>query len=114
LTKCVSEKFPWKSVSRRTSFQDAADRDISSRFVAFSARTTSKQRGTLAWKDEYTGYRVDSFVMAKISKISLDSISCGGLEEGARTIRLAITRLGTVALSKRITKTISLKTITFR
>jgi len=117
LAKCVSEKFRWKSVSRRTSFQDAADRDISSRFVAFSARTTSKQRGTLARKDEYTGYRVDSFVMAKISKISLDSISCGGIE-GARTIRLAITRLGThlgtVALSKRITKTISLKTITLR
>jgi hypothetical protein len=55
--------------------------------------------------------------MAKISKISLDSISCGGIE-GARTIRLAMTRLGThlgtVALSKRITKTISLKTITLR
>jgi hypothetical protein len=112
LTIRVSEKFRWKSVSRRTSFQDTADRDISSRFVAFSARTTSKQRGTLAWKDEYAGYRVDSFVMAKISKISLDSISCGGIE-GARTIRLAITRLGTDTLSKRITKTISLKTITF-
>ena len=50
--------------------------------------------------------------MAKISKISLDSISCSGIE-GARTIRLAITRLGTDKLSKRITKTISLKTITF-
>jgi len=63
------------------------------------------------------GYRVDSFVMAKISSISLDSISCGGISSGARTTRLAITRLdthlGTVALSKRITKTISLKTITF-
>ena len=56
--------------------------------------------------------------MAKISSISLDSISCGGIRSGARTIRLAITRLdthlGTVVPSKRITKTISLKTITFR
>jgi hypothetical protein len=60
--------------------------------------------------------------MAKISSISLDSISCGGFSSGARTTRLAITLLntlagtvpGTVALSKRITKTISLKTITFR
>ena len=55
--------------------------------------------------------------MAKISSISLDSISCGGISSGARTIRLAITRLDTqlsmAALSKRITKTISLKTITF-
>jgi hypothetical protein len=55
--------------------------------------------------------------MAKISSISLDSISCGGISSGARTIRLAITRLdtllGTVSPSKRITKTISLKTITF-
>jgi hypothetical protein len=76
-----------------------------------------KTRGTLARRDEYAGYRVDSFVMAKISSISLDSISCGGFSSGARTTRLAITRLdthlGTVALSKRITKTISLKTITF-
>ncbi len=63
--------------------------------------------------DEYAGYRVDSFVMAKISKISQDSISCGGIE-GARTNRLAITRLSTVTCLKRITKTISLKTITFR
>jgi len=97
---------------------DAADRDISSRFVAFSARTTSKRRETLACRGEYAGYRVDSFVMAKISSISLDSISCGGFSSGARTTRLAITLLntlaGTVALSKRITKTISLKTITFR
>ena len=51
--------------------------------------------------------------MAKISKISLDSISCSGIE-GARTNRLAITRLSTVTCLKRITKTISLKTITFR
>ena len=51
--------------------------------------------------------------MAKISKISLDSISCSGGSSRARTIRLAITRLGTDTLSKRITKTISLKTITF-
>jgi hypothetical protein len=41
LTPRVSEKFRWESVSRRTSLSDAADRDISSRFVAFSARTTS-------------------------------------------------------------------------
>jgi hypothetical protein len=56
--------------------------------------------------------------MAKISSISPDSISCGGFSSGARTTRLAITLLntlaGTVALSKRITKTISFKTITFR
>lgn len=51
--------------------------------------------------------------MAKISKISQDSISCGGIE-GARTIRLAITRLNTRTCLKRITKTISLKTITLR
>ena len=59
--------------------------------------------------------------MAKISSISLDSISCGGISSGARTIRLAMTRLDTqlstaapsIVPSKRITKTISLKTITF-
>jgi hypothetical protein len=51
--------------------------------------------------------------MAKISKISQDLISCGGIEN-ARTIRLAITRLSTVTCLKSITKTISLKTITLR
>jgi hypothetical protein len=59
--------------------------------------------------------------MAKISKISQDLISCGGIEH-ARTIRLAITRLGTQLgkaallerIKRRITKTISLKTITLR
>jgi hypothetical protein len=56
-------------------------------------------------------YRVDCFLMAKISQISLDSISRG---ETARAIRLAvITRVGTSSTSKRITK-ISHKTITIR
>lgn len=49
--------------------------------------------------------------MAKISQISLDSISRG---ETARAIRLAtVTRIGTSCTSKRITK-ISHKTITIR
>jgi hypothetical protein len=53
-------------------------------------------------------YRVDCFLMAKISQISLDSISRG---ETARAIGLAIsTRIGA---AKRITK-ISHKTITIR
>ncbi|WP_125477792.1 hypothetical protein [Caballeronia terrestris] len=57
------------------------------------------------------GYRVDCFLMAKISQISLDSISRG---ETARAIRLAtVTRIGTSSTSKRITK-ISHKTITIR
>jgi hypothetical protein len=59
-------------------------------------------------KAETAGYRVDSIVMAKISQISLDSISRG---ETARAIGLAIsTRIGA---AKRITK-ISHKTITIR
>jgi hypothetical protein len=107
------EKFWWKSVSQSTYFQDSVNCEFSPRFVAFDARTTRKQRVLLALGDEYAGYRVDSLAMAKISKISQDPGLCGGIE-GARTIRLAITRLSTITCLKRITKIISLKTITFR
>jgi hypothetical protein len=95
-------------------YRTSAEYAISSWNPAIQRRFPSKVVQTRRGRAKTRGYRVKSFVMAKISNPSLDSTARGECTAFARAGFVAMGSRNDLAGISTTTKTISIKTITFR